>query len=136
MKGNCRANRRPPEDVIEAEWVECEFQDSSVYGGRHWPSRQVHPMSLAAGDTRKVETFAPVPQTLYVTVISGVLSLWFGEAAGDPRPAGDQAHMEFVSGQGPSPVILPPGAHSLIFGAANSAACVATAVVMDREGHK
>lgn len=133
---SCDKRGRPREEVIDVEWHDCEFRDTGVLGGEFFPRKQVHPLSLAADATYKIYTLSDVPQSVYVTVISGALSLWFTQHASDPRPDGSQAHMEFVSGQGPKEFILPPGEHSMVVGAANDAACVATVCLIDREAHR
>lgn len=118
------------------EWEDCQFHDSGIYDGRYWPLTQVHPLSLAADAVRRIEFLAPVVTTMYVTVITGVLSLWFTDVAADPRPDGEQAHMEFASGQGPVPIVLAPGQHRFTVGAGNDAACTATVVFLNREAHE
>lgn len=128
-------NRCREMPIQEAEWHECEFQDSGLYDGRFYPRLQVTPLLLAADQVYPIETVSDVVQSLYITVISGVLSLWFRDHSADPRPDGDQAHMEFVSDVGTREIVLPPGEKRLVVGAANDATCRATIVIMDREAH-
>ena len=122
--------------IQEAEWTDCTFQDSGLYGGEYWPRKQVHAISITSGNIYPINCVSDVVQSMYVTVISGVCSLWFKSQAGDARPAGDQAHMEFTSGTGPFEIILPPGEHQLIVGAAASLDLVVSIVIMDRERHR
>lgn len=116
--------------------MDCAFEDSGLYGGMYYPRVKVMPLSLAASAFRNLDIVSDVVTSMYVTVLTGVLSLWFRVTDGALRPGGDQAHMEFVSGQGPVEVILPPGQTQMVVGAGNSAACTATIVAMDREAHK
>jgi hypothetical protein len=134
MSCGCKGQPRPVHRDEEAEWVQCEFVDTGILGGKYFPRRQIHPIVLAADETRKIGTLSDVTQTMYVTVLAGVLSLWFEDYwQGDIT---EQVHATFSTGNGPSEVILPPGEHRLVFFADDDAAVTATVCILDREAHR
>lgn len=112
-----------------------EYRDSEVLGGDYWPAIGVHPLSLAAGQEMSVNSLSDVRRTMLVNVTSGVAYMWFREMSGRPFVGGDDPHCEFVSGQGPAQVILPPGHWRLMFGAGADLALVACVTLLDRDPH-
>lgn len=129
----CNGKKRPVHRTDEATWEQGEFRDTEILHGKYFPRHKIEALSLASGATRKVRSLSDVRQTVYITVLSGILSMWFeGQWSGDTT---EQIHMTWSTGP-TQELILPPGEHRLVFFADNSAACVATIVILDREEHK
>lgn len=120
----------------EAVWETCDFEDSLILKGQFWPRRQVHPLVLPANTIRRISSLSDVAQSMYVTVLSGDLAMWFESNAGEFSSTGDQIHMLWGTGGTQEAVILPPGLNRMVFIGDNSAACTATVVIMDREAHQ
>lgn len=112
-----------------------EYRDSEVLGGRYWPAIAVEPLTLAAGQSRPVDSLSDVRRTMLVNVIDGVAHVWFRDHCGRPFVGGDDPHLTLGVQPSPHQFILPPGQIRLIVGAGDSLDLVACVTLLDRDPH-